>query len=176
MLETPSLMKLRCGRRTNPGRLRRTEECLGRLTVRQWLAGDRPGDLEDVDLVVTHPHFGGERSWFACPSCGRRCGVLYQPGAGDAWACRRCHRLTYRSAQEAYREERLWLAFERIERYLEAHDGWGTSEDFEALFGGLAHGATIAICRMMLIMDIECKREAWKILATYPGRLEELAD
>jgi hypothetical protein len=174
MLETPSLMKLRCGRRTNPGRLRRTEECHGRLTVRRWLAGDRPGDLGHVDLVVTHPHFGGERSWFACPSCRRRVGVLYRPAAGDDWACRVCHRLTYRSAQEAHHDERLWRAFDRIERHLEAHGGWGDSPAFDALLDKGTHMERITTCRALLIMDTECKRAAWEVLATYPGRLAEL--
>jgi hypothetical protein len=175
MLETPSLMKLRCGRNPDPGRLRRVEKCLGRLTVRQWLAGDRPGDLGFVDLVGTYPHFGGERSWFACPSCRRRVGILYRPAAGDAWGCRTCHRLTYRSVQEAHQDERLRRAFERLERFRAARgDSWGDNGDFEALFDGLSTHATIAVCRAILIMDTECKRAAWEVLATYPGRLAEL--
>jgi hypothetical protein len=172
-MEMPSLLKLRCGRKPDPTRLRRTEECLGRLTVRRWRAGDRPGDLGPVDLVKTRQHHWGLRSWFACPRCRRRCGVLYQPKAGDGWACRRCHRLTYRSAQEAYQDERLWRAFDRIERHLESNDGWGEDAGFDALLDTGTTMERLATIRAILIMDAEDRRldrEALEALkAAAPG-------
>lgn len=65
----------------------------------------------DISLGVEHPgigrrrvgldwtacHFGGRRSWFLCPDCGRRVGVLY---IGRQFACRRCCGLAYASQRE----------------------------------------------------------------------------
>ncbi len=46
--------------------------------------------------IVTVPmRFGGERWYFLCPECGRRCEVVYFL-AGRA-ACRKCQHLGYRS-------------------------------------------------------------------------------
>jgi hypothetical protein len=150
-MERPGTKRLNCGRRPDPGRRRQAEECSGRLTVRGWLAGEAPADVGPVDLVATRPHFGGERRWFACPGCGRRCGVLYQPGPGDAWRCLRCHGLTYRSAQQAHREERIHVALERIVRHLEANGGWG---DPESLFAGLTIAGRLAMCQALLYLDL----------------------
>lgn len=63
------------------------------------------GDWEDVTQFVrfdcTPCNYGGERTWFLCPTagCGHRVAVLY--GAGKYFACRRCYRLTYASQQES---------------------------------------------------------------------------
>ena len=49
-----------------------------------------------VQLEWSACHYGGRRVWFRCPreGCGRRVAILY----GEAtFACRRCHRLTYRT-------------------------------------------------------------------------------
>ncbi|QDU19994.1 hypothetical protein [Urbifossiella limnaea] len=40
---------------------------------------------------------GGERTWWACPGCGRRCGLLFLIVGRDRLGCRRCCRLVYRS-------------------------------------------------------------------------------
>lgn len=57
----------------------------------------RDGDQE-IMLCTTHPHFGGERRWAWCSSCGSRARVLYMPQDKSFFACRRCHGLIYRSA------------------------------------------------------------------------------
>lgn len=49
---------------------------------------------------ATPCHFGGQRWWFRCPACSRRCRILYLPFDGSMFACRQCHRLTYPSQQE----------------------------------------------------------------------------
>lgn len=60
-----------------------------------------PGEREKhkIDLPVrlekTPVHFGGERWWFACPGCGRRCGKLYLPPQAKYFLCRICHNLNY---------------------------------------------------------------------------------
>lgn len=52
---------------------------------------------ERVAFERTPVHFGGLRTWFRCPSCGRRCSILY---GGGYFRCRRCHDLAYQSQQE----------------------------------------------------------------------------
>ena len=44
-------------------------------------------------------HFGGWRSWFACPRCSRRVGVLYLRG-GAGFVCRQCGRVAYCSQSD----------------------------------------------------------------------------
>lgn len=56
---------------------------------------------QGVALSETPCHFGGSRKWFLCPSCRRRCGVLY---VGRSIACRKCHDLVYASQYEPPRE------------------------------------------------------------------------
>jgi hypothetical protein len=41
----------------------------------------------------------GARLYWLCPGCSRRAAILYRQR--QRWRCRRCHGLTYRSAQEA---------------------------------------------------------------------------
>ncbi len=57
-----------------------------------------------VDLVYTDQHLGGRRRWFVCPTCGRRCLLLYQ--LVGHLACRTCLDLAYASQREC-REDRL---------------------------------------------------------------------
>jgi hypothetical protein len=52
---------------------------------------------ERIHLERTPCTFGGERTWVVCPSCGRRCAVLY--AVGSAFQCRSCHRLAYQSSR-----------------------------------------------------------------------------
>lgn len=52
---------------------------------------------EVVPLEYTSCHYGGNRPWFRCPSCTRRCAILYQGGL--RFRCRVCCKLTYRSTR-----------------------------------------------------------------------------
>lgn len=67
-----------------------------------------------VRLTTTRMQFGGKRWWFVCPlivrgvACNRRVRKLYSPPGSRYFGCRRCHDLTYRSSQEAHRDERLF--------------------------------------------------------------------
>jgi hypothetical protein len=47
-----------------------------------------------VQFDYTTQPFGGRRTWWCCPGCGRRCGVLY---CARLFLCRQCHRLPYRT-------------------------------------------------------------------------------
>lgn len=63
----------------------------------RYRSGD--SDWEPVEQIIyfdrTPCHIGGERLWFRCPRCRRRCEVLCLP---SKWiACRKCHRLPYQS-------------------------------------------------------------------------------
>jgi hypothetical protein len=74
-------------------------------------------DSEDVRIPIrlqtTPTQFGGRRYWFTCPlivggvACNRRVGKLYLPPGARYFGCRTCHRLTYRSCQEAHQAERM---------------------------------------------------------------------
>lgn len=65
-----------------------------------------------IRLQHTSPKFGGRRWWFTCPlrvdgtPCGRRVRKLYLPPESRYFGCRHCHRLTYRSCQQAHKQER----------------------------------------------------------------------
>jgi hypothetical protein len=50
-------------------------------------------------LSETATAFGGRRLWLHCPSCGRRCRVIY--AGRRRFACRSCHRVRYSSQAEA---------------------------------------------------------------------------
>jgi hypothetical protein len=61
---------------------------------------------EPVPLETKAMRFGGVRWWGRCPlvvegrPCCRRVRKLYLPPGGRYFGCRRCYRLTYKSAQE----------------------------------------------------------------------------
>lgn len=69
-----------------------------------WLSyltqhGGRSCDVSRiVNLDHTDTQFGGRRPWFSCPSCARRCRVVYLGSRGPE--CRNCLRLVYPSQSE----------------------------------------------------------------------------
>src|SRR3954468_1662186 len=63
-----------------------------------------PEVVEPVRVSRTAQPFGGERLWFACPGCGRRCGVLY---GGRRFHCQRSCAPPYGSQHEAPHERLL---------------------------------------------------------------------
>jgi hypothetical protein len=58
-----------------------------------------------VPLEWTPCHFGGERPWFRCPGCGRRCARLY--GADQLFTCHRCQGLAYISQRQSSADRAL---------------------------------------------------------------------
>ena len=63
-----------------------------------YTIADRRGETDynhGVSLVTTPCNFGGVRYWFACPSCGRRVGVLYLAPGDVHFRCRHCNDLSY---------------------------------------------------------------------------------
>lgn len=84
-----------------------------------------------VRLQTTPTQFGGQRWWFTCPlvvggvACNRRAGKLHLPPGARYFGCRECHDLTYRSAQEAHQEERLFGRIERTEQWIKTLNNRG---------------------------------------------------
>ena len=64
---------------------------------------------QTLPLTCTTPQFGGLRWWFKCPRCGTRCAQLLLPAGQEAFACRRCYGLRYRSQYES----RWWRRIRR---------------------------------------------------------------
>ena len=51
-----------------------------------------------IRLTITRSNLGkGYVFWFLCNLCSRRVKYLYVPRFTEEWACRKCHRLSYRS-------------------------------------------------------------------------------
>lgn len=69
--------------------------------------------LECIDIVQTKTGFGF-RDWFACPSCGKRCGVLY---ALSHLACKQCHGLHHAVEHEGRFDRALRAAFKHREKF-----------------------------------------------------------
>lgn len=54
-----------------------------------------------IALTRTACRFGGARTWFLCPDCGRRCAVMFGVSRRGNFACRVCQRLAYASEAES---------------------------------------------------------------------------
>jgi len=89
-----------------PGRIRlyytSTDKSTGRSSEHNYY----------VHIESTPCNYGGQRWWFRCPDCGRRCRVLYLPSDEIYFSCRICHNLTYESQQEG--KGKLWPLFAAI--------------------------------------------------------------
>lgn len=91
-------------------------EPIGSITY--WIYSDRvrlrylngpDRELLDYEVLIlkTSCNYGGYRSWFECPSCGRRVGALY---SGRRFLCRHCQGFSYTSQNEnrGQRAMRRW--------------------------------------------------------------------
>lgn len=101
-----------------------------RLTLTyQWSPhGSEPRSVEcSLWITRTTCNYGGTRPWLLCPTCGRRCAVVYFGALGGRYACRRCSRIAYLSQCED-ETGRLWRKQHKIERKLAGSaskwDGW----------------------------------------------------
>lgn len=74
--------------------------------------------LHNVVLEATRQHFGGVRSWWRCPCCHSRVGLLYWEGW--QWKCRQCAQLTYPSTRQSSDAR----AYAKVNKLREAL-GWG---------------------------------------------------
>lgn len=85
----------------------------------QWTPyNSEPRHVEcSLQIERTPCNYGGVRPWFRCPSCGRRCAVVYYGAPGGRYACRRCVRVAYLSQCED-ESGRLWRRQRKVERKL----------------------------------------------------------
>jgi hypothetical protein len=74
-----------------------------------------------IQLTRTDAGFGGARTWFLCPQCARRCGILYHNPV-RAWACRVCCNGRYASEVESP-IKRLYRKARKLRRRLGQPDG-----------------------------------------------------
>ena len=88
----------------------RNEHKTGSIGYRLWsdrmqlnyttTSGGQKHSIEDTFMFAyTRQPFGGERRWIICPSCQRRCSVLY---GGVHFRCRQCHGAVYPSQYEPF--------------------------------------------------------------------------
>ena len=63
------------------------------------------------ETTWTETAFGGQREWFLCPDCKRRCAIIYRADHEPRWGCRLCLRGRYRSEHMSPKDRRLHAAF-----------------------------------------------------------------
>ena len=69
-----------------------------------------------LETTWTITNFGGQRQWLLCPSCERRCAIIYRADSTPRWGCRLCLKGRYRSEQMSPKDRRLHAAFKVRER------------------------------------------------------------
>lgn len=67
-------------------------------------------DGERITTTWTAMQFGGRRQWFLCPSCDRRCAVIYKIAGGPLWGCRLCMVGRYASEHKSPQGRRIQKA------------------------------------------------------------------
>lgn len=80
--------------------------------------GQRRDGSQTILLTQTACNYGNARTWFACPVCQRRAGVLYL--RAGRFACRHCQRVSY-SSQSCDLMDRMWRKQSKIEGRLAEH-------------------------------------------------------
>jgi hypothetical protein len=95
------------------------------LHFRCRIGNDGPKQIEQtIPLNRTPCNFGGNRSWFECPTCHRRAGKLYIVGKPQ-FMCRLCNDLTHESQHEQVWNRHLRQA-RKIRHTLGGNVGWGS--------------------------------------------------
>jgi ribosomal protein L37AE/L43A len=75
-----------------------------------------PFEGERIVTTWTETNFGGRRQWFLCPTCDRRCRILYRIADGPLWGCRACLDGRYASEHKSRGDRKLQKAFNLRER------------------------------------------------------------
>ena len=92
------------------------------LSYRYRRNGDDGQDVHDTVMLNKTPcNFGRSRTWFICPSCDRRVGILYD--LGKYFRCRHCTGLAYSSQQEGSLD-RMARKARKIRRKLAVDSKW----------------------------------------------------
>ena len=97
---------------------------------------DQWRDASQAITVTTTPcHYGGSRSWFACPICRARVAVLYM--RAGRFACRHCNRISYAS-QSGSARGRICTRYHKLEALLDEGkpkwQRWATFDKLEDRF------------------------------------------
>ena len=71
----------------------------------------------EVEIERTACHLGGSRAWFLCPTCGRRCAILYP------MKCRVCLKLHYTSEHKGQFDRHMRSAIKHRMRYGQTEGG-----------------------------------------------------
>jgi hypothetical protein len=99
---------------------------------------------DGAELFIQHAPFGleyavpldsittpfGEAIYFLCPimvqgaQCRRRCRLLHMPPSEGFFGCRQCHRLTYRSSQDAGKRARAIRQTNYLDGVADILDAW----------------------------------------------------
>lgn len=104
---------------------------------------------ERVRFAATPQHLGGERTWFTCPKCWRRCAVLY---GGTYFRCRRCYRLGYQSQHESP----MWRALSQAQKLRQKYGGSGSMDDlFPAKPKGMHWRTYHRLCRKAERLEVK---------------------
>ena len=64
---------------------------------------------EVIPIEMADQHFG-QRTWWHCPGCARRCVILYRPRLDQRWWCRRCHNVSYQSSRNSDKQVSRMIA------------------------------------------------------------------
>lgn len=78
---------------------------------------------ERLVTTWTETNFGGRRQWFLCPSCDRRCAIIYRIGDGPLWGCRICRNGRYATETMSPRQRRLRKAIKIRKKLGQKSDG-----------------------------------------------------
>lgn len=84
--------------------------------LRDSYGGEWRDKLERVSIERTRCNYGGERVWFQCPTCGRRCELLYL--RFGRFACRKCNHVAY-SSQAGGVLDRLTHKLDKLRKRIE---------------------------------------------------------
>ena len=91
-------------------KIRVTEKPTGARSIR---CNPVNGLVEALEIRQTKTGFGF-RDWFVCPSCGKRCGVLY---ARPHFGCKQCHGLHHAVEHEGQFDRALRAAFKHRRKH-----------------------------------------------------------
>ena len=78
-------------------------------------------NIENILHISKTPcYFGGERWWFKCPECSRRCAKVFLNKRNGHYACSKCVGITYYSQCED-EMDRAWRKQNKIEKKLDKY-------------------------------------------------------
>lgn len=77
----------------------------------------------EIETTWTETNFGGRRCWFLCPTCNRRCAIVYRSSRLGPGCCRVCGKGRYISERKSPQQRKLAKAFKIRARLGQRHTG-----------------------------------------------------